>query len=39
MSFLTVEDGSVMQEVTNLESLSTLLGDTGEVRLSPSYAQ
>lgn len=39
MSFLTVENGSVVQEVTNLENLSALLGDTGEVRLSPSYAQ
>lgn len=39
MSFLTVQDGSVMQEVTNLENLSALLGDTGELRLSPSYAQ
>ncbi len=39
MSFLTVQDGSVMQEVTNLENLSALLGDTGELRLSPSYAR
>lgn len=39
MSFLTVKDGQVMQEVTNLENLSALLGDTGELRLSPSYAQ
>ena len=39
MSFLTVQDGSVMQEVTNLENIAALLGDTGELRLSPSYAQ
>lgn len=39
MSFLTVRDGSVMEEVTNLEDLSALLGDTGALRLSPSYAR
>ncbi len=39
MSFLSVKDGKIVQEMTNLENLSMLLGDTGELRLSPSYAQ
>ena len=39
MSFLTIKDGKIVQEMTNLEDISMLLGDTGNLRLSPSYAQ
>ena len=39
MSFLTMEDGKIVMEMTNLENVSALLGDTGNLRLSPSYAQ
>lgn len=39
MSFLTMADGKIVAEMTNLESVSALLGDTGALRLSPSYAQ
>lgn len=38
MSFLAVKDGKIVQEMTNLESVSMLLGGE-ELRLSPSYAQ
>jgi steroid delta-isomerase-like uncharacterized protein len=39
MSFLTVNDGKIVMEMTNLENVSALLGDDGTLRLSPSYAQ
>ena len=39
MSFLTMKDGKIVTEMTNLENVSALLGDTGNLRLSPSYAQ
>lgn len=39
MSFLSVKNGKIVQEMTNLENLSLLLGNTDELRLSPSYAQ
>jgi predicted ester cyclase len=39
MSFLTLEDGKLVQEMTNLESLDTVLGLNEGQRLSPSYAQ
>lgn len=39
MSFLSMKDGKIVQEMTNLENVSALLGDQGELRLSPSYAQ
>lgn len=36
MSFLTIEDGKIAEEMTNLESMTTVLGVEG-VQLSPSY--
>lgn len=39
MSFLAVSDGKIVQEMTNLENISALLGDSGDLHLSPSYAQ
>ena len=36
MSFLTIEDGKIAEELTNLESLATVLG-VDEIRFAPSY--
>ena len=36
MSFLTIEDGKIAEELTNLENMATVLG-VDEVRFAPSY--
>ena len=39
MSFLRIADGKIMEELTNLESMESVLGIGAGMRLSPSYAQ
>ena len=39
MSFLRMADGKIMEELTNLESMESVLGIGAGMRLSPSYAQ
>ena len=39
MSFLRIADGQIMEELTNLESMESVLGIGEGMHLSPSYAQ
>jgi predicted ester cyclase len=39
MSFLRIADGRIMEELTNLESMESVLGIGEGMQISPSYAQ